>query len=206
MADTTLTSATGGYLTPTSTPPPMDDGLEDILQAVVVGITGLPGEMVRPRWQPSPPAMPEIGTDWCAIGVMTVTPDNAPAVVHDGAGDGSSTLRRHASLDVLASFYGPHAGHYAGLLSDGLYIAQNREAMMRDGLALIEVEPTRNASDYVSTQWRRRIDLPIRLRRRTDRAYPVLNLAGASGTIHYDGGSNAGPLSTSVPFTTEGQP
>lgn len=130
--------------------------------------------------------MPEIGTDWCAIGVMTTTPDNTPAVVHDGSGDGSSTLRRHASLDVLASFYGPNAGSYAALLSDGLYIAQNREAMMRDGLALIEVEATRNVSDYVNTLWRRRIDLPFRLRRRIDRTYPILNVKQGVGNIVAD--------------------
>lgn len=164
----------------------MDDDLEDILQAVVVGITGLPGEMVRPRWQPKPPKQPEISQDWCAIGVMTTTPDNTPAVIHDGSGDGSSTLRRHAGLDVLASFYGPNAGSYAALLADGLYIAQNREALMRDGLALIEVEAARNASDYVNTLWRRRIDLPIRLRRRIDRTYPVLNVKQGVGSIVAD--------------------
>lgn len=206
MDETTATSATGGYLTPSSPSPPMDDCLEDILQAVVVGITGLPGDMVRPRWQPRPPKQPEINQDWCAIGVMSSTPDNTPAIVHDGSGDGSSTLRRHTSLNVLATFYGPCAGHYASLLSDGLYIAQNREAMMRDGLALIEVEPIRSVPSLVNTMWRRTYDLPIRLRRRVDRTYPVLNLTGASGAIHYDGGSVAGPLSTSVPFTTEGQP
>ncbi len=204
MDDTANTSATGGYLTPSSPPSPMDDCLDDILQAVVVGITGLPGDMVRPRWQPRPPKQPEINQDWCAIGIMSSTPDNTPAIVHDGSGDGSSTLRRHTSLDVLASFYGPCAGHYASLLSDGLYIAQNREAMMRDGLALIEVEPIRSVPSLINTLWRRTYDLPIRLRRRVDRIYPILNVEQAVGTITARGGNEDGATTlTNIIQTSE---
>ena len=195
------TSATGGHLTPTTPAPATDTDLEDILQAVVVGITGLPGRMVRPRWQRVPPRQPEVDEDWCAIGIERTTPDGQTARIHDGTGDGSTTSRQHLTLDVLASFYGPCAEGYAGLLADGLYIAQNREGLLRAGMALIDVAPAVNASDLQNTFWRRRIDLPFRLRRRIDRTYPILNIVKVHGTIVAQGGSADGEVITQTPFT-----
>ncbi|WP_217284496.1 phage neck terminator protein [Pseudomonas nitroreducens] len=80
------TSASGGYLTPAGAPTPADEALEDILQPMVVGITGLPGKMVRPRWQPGNPKQPEPNVNWCAIGVMHTKQDANPAIEHDAPG------------------------------------------------------------------------------------------------------------------------
>ena len=46
------TSASGGYLSPTSSPPADDDALSSILHDLVVGVTGLAPTLVFPRWQP----------------------------------------------------------------------------------------------------------------------------------------------------------
>ncbi|OVE94454.1 phage neck terminator protein [Allorhizobium ampelinum] len=175
------TSATGGYLAPTSTQPADDDGLEDIIQAIVVGITGLDGTLVRPRWQPNPPKQPAQNANWCAIGVTRQQPDSYGAIVHSGSGDGSDTLQRHEYLDVLASFYGPQGQAYAGLFRDGLFIAQNREAMRANGLALYEANEIIAAPTLVNTVWNRRYDLSFRLRRQIDRTYDVLNILSADG-------------------------
>lgn len=76
-------SSTGGPLiaedgTPTLA---LDDPFDAFLQSLVVGVTGIPGNLCRPRWQPIPPAEPEVGTDWCAIGVTEETPDGGRAII-----------------------------------------------------------------------------------------------------------------------------
>ena len=55
-----------------------DDALDAVLQAMVVGITGLSGDLVRSQWQVVSPKQPERYTNWCAIGVLTSTPDDNP--------------------------------------------------------------------------------------------------------------------------------
>lgn len=180
----TNTSATGGYLVPSSTAPDYDAALDRIVQQMVVGITGLPGTMVRPRWQPNPPKQPEPSVDWCAIGVQSVIPDDGPAIVHDGSGDGSDTSSRHETMEYVASFYGPHGLGNATLLRDGIAIPQNVEAIEAAGLRFVETSSITPAPALYNEQWIRKYDIRLTLRRQVSRTYPVRNLLSAVGTIH----------------------
>jgi hypothetical protein len=184
-------SSTGGFLVPSSTSPAEDADLEDVVQPILVGITGLTGSLVRPRWQVDPPAQPSPVTNWCAFGVTRSQGDITGSVVHDGSGDGglgASTEQRHETLEILASFYGPAGQGYASLLRGGLGIAQNREALFLAGMGLIECSEITAAPALVNQNWLRRYDLTIRLRRRVDRTYPVRNLLSAHGTIEKETG------------------
>ncbi|MFG1399835.1 phage neck terminator protein [Roseixanthobacter pseudopolyaromaticivorans] len=180
----TNTSATGGYLTPSSSPTVWDDQLDDVLQSMIVGITGLPGQVVRPRWQPNPPKQPEPNTDWCAVGVTHIENDALAAHTHNSAGDGSDTLRRHATLTVMASFYGPHRMGFASQLSDGLLVPQNLEAAVTAGLLLLQASDVVSAADLFNQNWIARADVLMMFRRQIVRTYPVLNILSGVGTIH----------------------
>ncbi|MFG1429181.1 phage neck terminator protein [Roseixanthobacter glucoisosaccharinicivorans] len=180
----TNTSASGGYLVPSSPGPAWDDQLDDVLQAMIVGITGLPGSVVRPRWQPNQPKQPEPSVDWCAVGVTHVENDTFAARIHSGAGDGSDTLQRHATLTVMASFYGPHRMGFAGLLSDGLLIPQNLEAIVTAGLLIRQASDVVSAGDLFNQNWIARADVLMTFRRQINRTYPVLNVVSGVGTIH----------------------
>lgn len=179
------TSATGGYLQPDSAATPVADlDLDLVVQAMVAGVTGLPGDRVRPRWQPTQPRMPEITVDWCAVGVTLTDTERGTAYVdHDGAGEGHDDLVRHEQLDVLATFYGPGAARNAARLRDGLQIAQNRAALDAQGMAFVEAGPVRTVPELVNEQWLRRCDIPITLRRVVRREYAVLNILSAPVSI-----------------------
>lgn len=183
-----FTSATRGPLAPEPALGPADDrALDDILQRLVVDLTGLPGSLVRPRWQPTPPARPPAETDWCAIGVQSLTPDANAWMGHDPAAEGNDVLRRHELIEVLASFYGPNCRGYAGLLRDGLQIAQNRDAIRAQGIGCVEAGATRPVPDLVNQQWLPRCDILLTFRREIVRTYPVKNLLSASGSIASEG-------------------
>jgi hypothetical protein len=186
----TNTSATGGYLVPSSPPPAEDDGLEDQIKLMIQGITGFDPNFVRPRWQPTPPKQPPANANWCAFGVTRQDPDTYASIVHDGTGDGTDTAIRHETIEILASFYGPAGQGYAAMLRDGLMIPQNREALYANGMALYDAMEIIAAPDLTNTQWIRRYDLTVRLRRRVERTYPVLNLLSAEGTIETQNATN----------------
>lgn len=177
------TSATGGYLAPAGTPTPADEALEDILQPMVAGITGLAGKYVRPRWQPGTPKQPEPTVNWCAIGVMQTRPDANPAIEHDGTGDGEDHYQRHQDVILLATFYGPNAQGYAQILADGMYVPQNSEALRAQNMAFVEAGELIAAPELINQQWVRRYDLRIRLRRKIERTYPVLNILSADTPV-----------------------
>jgi hypothetical protein len=178
------TSATGGFLAPTSTQPAEDTALEDQLQSVVVGITGLDDDLVRPRWTPTPRSQPPATTNWCAIGVVRTQADTYSAVIHHSDGNGYDEEQNHETIEVLASFYGPSGQGYAAILRDGLRIPQNRETLYANNLALYDATDITAAPALVNDQWIRRYDLTIRFRRQVTRTYDVLNLLSAAGTIH----------------------
>lgn len=195
-------SATGGYLTPVSPPLPEDDELVNILQEMVVGVTGLDPTLVRPRWQPNPPAMPRPEVNWCAIGISDDLPDDNPFVAHDptaGAeGLGQDILARNEQITVLASFYGPNASGYAKFLRDGLYIEQNREALKEKMLYFVSAGTIRPVPDVRNLQWYPRQDISLRFNRGIERAYDVQNIATVVGTVHVDDNGDGFEVQISV--------
>ncbi|WP_343724936.1 phage neck terminator protein [Herbaspirillum huttiense] len=176
-------SSTGGYLTPVGAQPLDDAALDLVLQGYVVGVTGMQGAMVRPRWQPTVPKQPPADTNWCAIGVQDTDREAVASIQHNPAGDGSDTLRRNEVLTILASFYGPGAKGLATLFADGIQIAQNQEAIAAQGLQFMDSEQILTAPELVNEQWIRRYDLSFRLRRQVVRTYAVLNVESAQVTV-----------------------
>lgn len=178
-------SATGGYITPNAGPPtPLEDAaLENFFQAVIVGLTGLPGNMVFPRWQATPPLIPPITSAWASVGIIEAPADTYAYEIHDPAangGAGQSYLARNEQLGVLCSFYGPSARGLAGVVRDGLQIGQNREALQLAGMTMTDCGDTLSVPALINNQWYSRIDMTVRFRRAVVRTYPILNLLSAS--------------------------
>lgn len=177
------TSATGGYLEPAPTQPLDDDALLDFMQLIIRGITGLPGPMVRPAFQPDPAKRPGIAVDWCAFYIS----NNMPEAGHiyekqDANGLGSTTIR-HETFDMRCSFYGPNSGKLAGRWRDGLEMAQNREPMSLNGMAYVSSSQMVKLGDLVDEQWYRRVDITTVFRRELNRRYEVLSFLQAQGQI-----------------------
>lgn len=178
-----IDSSTGGYLTPVGVQPIDDAALDLVLQGYVVGVTGMQGAMVRPRWQPMVPKQPAVDVNWCAIGVQDTDRDAVASIQHNPAGEGSDILRRNEVLTILASFYGPGAKGLATLFADGIQIAQNQEAIAAEGLAFVDSDRVIAAPELLNEQWIRRYDLSFRLRRQVVRNYAVLTVESVQATV-----------------------
>lgn len=166
---------------------PLEDAaLDAAFQKAIVGMTGLPGNMVRPRWQPTPPKQPEPATNWCAFGVMIRAPWDVPAIEHIGTGNGSDVLRRHEEIDILCTFYGPNAQRFAMLLRDGLVIPQNIEELKSQSLYLVGAGDLRAAPELINQQWVKRYDIGVAFRRQIVRTYAIENLLSADPTLIND--------------------
>jgi hypothetical protein len=175
--------------------PAEDDALDALFQQAVTSITSLPGEWVRPRWQPTEPKQPDSTQNWCAIGVFLATPSAGPGITHI-AGDESATpptadcdqVVRYETLEVLASFYGPNAKQYASMLRDGLSLPQNMEALEANLIGYQSTGPIRQASELVNQVWVRRQDMMLVFYRKVIRQYAVDSIVAANINIVDDSG------------------
>jgi hypothetical protein len=200
-------SSTPGYLLPTPDPHPLEgQELYRFVQQVVVGITGLDGPMVRPRWQAEPANIPDAGVAWCAVGIMSRPADTFPQVIHNPAGNGSDTVQRQERLDIQASFYdlgtSGLADNYAHLLREGFAIPQNRDVMIQAGFVLAYMGDTIPAPMVLKTRWNYRVDLNFSFRRQIDRTYAVLSLQSAHGILYAETSNDEtldSPLSVEPP-------
>lgn len=189
------TSATGGYLTETSSPLGII-AMEDLWHDTITGITGLDNTLVRPSRQLDPALQPDPLTDWCAFDIVRVSSDPWPDVAHVSTGEGSDTVVDHDRYEMGAVFYGPNADTLAGLLRRGLYIWQNRSALRAVGIALQSVGDPVTVPELDSLVWRQRVDLSARFIVESRGSYAVLNLLRSTGSINGDDG-------TAVAFDTE---
>lgn len=182
------TSATGGFLEPGPGPILEDAALVAVFQKVLVGITGLDGSLVRPRWQTKTPKQPDPSVDWCAVGVGDEIPDAGPSIVHDGAaagGLGQDNLQRHIDFDVHVTFYGPNSGGYAARLRDGLCILQNDDLLKMNLIAFVSSGTIARVPELVSEQWVDRRDITLRFRRQVVRTYAIENILSAGVSLAF---------------------
>lgn len=197
-------SSTGGYLVPNPPPSPQpveDSALVNFFQAIVVGLTGFTDPtLVRPRWQPQMPIMPDIATDWIALGINDRPSDTFAAVSHQpslNSGNGADVFGRNETLEILISVYGPNADTNATLIRDGLSIAQNREVLQLVGMGLVEVTSPKAIPPLYNAQWYYRLDMKVYIRRLVLRTYPILNIESILGTVT---SANAKRAVLTVPF------
>lgn len=194
----TNTSATGGVLAPLNTPLTQTQ-IENLLQGLIAGITGLTGTLVRPRWQPEPPKQPAHDVDWCSLGIQTRARHGSPAVTHDGTGSGTDVVLAWERLELLTSFYGPGAQDLISRLLSGLAVDQNRTALRSAGLAYLFAGEPVVAPELIQTRWVQRVDLTLFFELEVRRDYSVLTILCGLVTINTDTGLDV----QTVPMTGE---
>lgn len=185
------TSASGGYLLPlVATPPEEGVDLDALFQQVAVGVTGLAPDLVRPRWQPVTPKLPEPDVNWAGVGVKQQKADAGPYIRHDpdaNGGLGVDTMFRHELVEVAFSFYGPLGQRYAIAMRDGLSIPQNLEALLPFGLKYRDALPVLSVPEQINNRWFKRYDFTIFFARRVTRVFGTENLESAAGVLVTDG-------------------
>jgi hypothetical protein len=162
------------------------------LQTAVATISGLPGNLVRQRWQATPPTNPPPHVTWCAVGVTGIeSKDDYPYIHHDGTmqlpgtpGPGADILHREVTLKAIVTIYGPDPDVIAGMLRDGLYVQQNWEPLHVLGIRMHTVHDLSWTPEFINQQWIDRYDLELIMRQEMVRVYPVLNLDGADVLLH----------------------
>jgi len=166
-----------GFLTLTSTPVPYDDALVDLLQPIWAGVTGIPGNMFFPRWQPdNTPNMPDQDATWAAIGCGTVRSDSFHYETHVDSGAGYDYVQTTEEIDCLTSFYGPSAMALARQLKKGLMIAQNRVGLTALNASLVSVSDALMIPTLLAQKWQRRVDITVTIRRCVEEHFGVLTV------------------------------
>jgi hypothetical protein len=203
------TSSTGGYLQPAASPAPLEGrALLRFIQGIIVGITGLAGNLVRPYHQTEPPDVPDEGEAWAAFRVTRRPSDEYPFVGRLSylPETGNDNLQRHEELDILTTFYDTGsvgldsaqdqlADYNCTLLRDGLLIPQNREPLFLLGMGLVKTGEAVTVPVILKKRWQYRVDLEWTIRRQIDRTYPVGVIVSASGTLYTDTGLPPQPFS-----------
>lgn len=64
-----------------------------------------------------------------------------------------------------------------------MYVPQNSEALKVRDMAFVEAGELIAAPELINQQWVRRYDLRIRLRRKINRTYQVLNILSAEAPV-----------------------
>lgn len=175
-------TSTAGYLVPVTTPAE-GDPLDDLLQESVVGMTGLPGTHVRPRWPAGTalPQRPEPEEDWCSFGIKNVDEDVFAYEGVDPANSEQDVIQRDEIITVLFSFYGPHSMERAKEFSVGMQLSQNRESLRAADIALVEVQSIVVVPVLLAQKWQRRVDMNVVYRRRATWTYAVRKVVDVSG-------------------------
>lgn len=178
-------SQTGGYILPIGQPIiPRNLTFTQFIQTVIVGVSGLPGTSVRPKWQIAPPKQLDITQNWISFGIAAQKPDP-----HNYVGvnqDGSNFTQRNEVVDVTCSVYGPDAVDLQSLISDNLQLPQNCTALTIANMGLVETTSGIRMPEVVNERWMDRVDFSIVIRRLIQREYPIVTFAGANGTIYSD--------------------
>lgn len=176
------TSATGGYLLPQAQPSVFGtQTFEEFLQQVFVGISGLSGNLVRPRWQPKPPTQPDNDVNWLSIGLTEDDSDTNAYVGVDS--NGNNQFMRMEALSVECMFYGPRSLEVGKIVRDGFQIRQNLETLQASNMNFVNTSRMVRTPDFVNELWIDRWAMTVYMRREILRVYPILTLLSGSGSL-----------------------
>lgn len=179
------TSATGGALLPSASPAPLEgDALDNFLHDYLVSLTGIPKNMVRPRWQPTPANIPVFGSDWVGFGILNFNAETFAAEQHFTNPSVYNAIKRHEDLECQASFYGPNSASFAAIFRDGMQLAQNREVLIVNGMNLVASGNIVAMPELIKERWLKRYDLTFTIRRMIVREYAVDNIVSAGLELH----------------------
>lgn len=159
--------------------------LTQFIQTVLVGLSGLPGNFVRPRWQIEPPKQPDVNVNWMGFGIDVNTPD-ANAYVWTARDNASLYSQRMEALDIGCTIYGPEALEIYELLRDGFQITNNLAALTNAKMGFVEVTTARKVPELFDGRFYNRVQASVILRREVQRIYAVPTLLSASGTVYTD--------------------
>lgn len=166
-------SSVAGFLAP-ETAPLYDDPLDDFLHAFLATLSTLPGALVRPRWQPEPPNLPNFSINWLAWGITDIDEDRFAH--QEQVSTNSLEVSRDEVLSMLLSFYGPKAGQLAKQVSTSIQLGQNRAYLRAQSMTVVEVMPQVRVPALLKEKWVPRVDMRIVFRRRAVSAYQVKTL------------------------------
>lgn len=169
-----------GFLTPLGASPHYDDALDADLTGWIVGVSGLPPEMVMAKWSDPPPATPEAGITWCDF-FTNVKQAEAP-FFHSQDSD-QSVLQSTESVDVTCGFYGPGAQAVAALFRDGLNVPQNNAELNRLDLTFLQCGEITPDPEFINNQWLRRNILTVTLKRSIARRYGIRSILSSAVKI-----------------------
>lgn len=160
-----------------------DDSLDDAIQAGIVGALGaLPGELVKPRWQPEPPNAQQQATNWASVGVVSseMSVNSYEEALLD---DNTLQIRYLERLYVLVSFYGTNAALYDARLRAGLMVTHNTAAFRAAGLAVVEHGTPTRVPSLLKARWQPRVDSTLILSRFSAHKFGVGRIKFAALTI-----------------------
>ena len=169
--------------------PTSSEEVIDLLTRLVVNITSLQTNLVRPRWQPTPPEQPPVNVTWAAVGVVG---RSAQGFNYQGMSNLPGTnieallQRRWASFEVLVSFYGPNSDDISEQFRDGVQIVQNLAGLYSAGIKITSVDSILKVPDLVNLQWIDHNDIRLELVREFDRYYPMKSVIEANGSLVTD--------------------
>lgn len=190
-----MDSSTGGFLTPQSSSELLfGEKLNQIIHDWIMGLTGLNGKVIMPRWQIVPPNLPNsFTTDWMTFGVTRKIRDGYSYISHQvdsstGLIVESDQSTRWQSIFVLCSIYGPNQEFTEASISQGLYIQQNNEYLFQYYIRPIGTNETIIVPELIKNDWVTRWDLEIELSMQVTFNYSVNSILSALGTLNTDTG------------------
>lgn len=194
-------SSEPGYLRSTSSSP-YGEALENLFHDALVGITGLAGNLVRPKNQVNVANQPGFDVNWCSFSVY-VEPvlSNAYKTLLD---DLTYTVEGTETLSVMASFFGPQYQDAERAWRDGIQLSQNRDELLASGIAFLQFADPVTVPLLLKERWVKHVDLRGTFQRWARREYKVRSLLSADGTIYADptpAGEVIGTFETDPPPT-----
>jgi len=187
-----MASNVAGYLVPTYS---TTEGatLEDFFNTVIVALTGLTGDKVRPMFQINPPKLPSNSVDWCGFAINEIdSDDNA----YYEQATTTATMQRNEYAQLLISFYGINAMINAKKIRDSLQLGQNRDALRTNGIGITGFTNAVRVPELINDIWYNRVDITMQFAREIRASYNVFTILSthASTLIKTDNFSELDPV------------
>lgn len=189
---TANSSATGGALLPTVVAGSFGTAFNKLMHDWLLGLTGLTGNYIMPRWQLIPPNIPNSETtDWMTFGITRKKRLGTDYRVHFSNSSfplGGNQSTRWEKFWLLCSMYGPNQDLTETKISQGIFEPQNSESLLANYIRPISTNETVIVPELIKSVWITHWDLEIEFIRAVVLDYNINDLTSATGQLKTDTG------------------
>lgn len=152
-----------------------------VIHDFIAGVTGIDNTLIRPMYQPNPPTIPPLGTDWIAYNITSR--DEIGHSYQSVSTLDVFKMQQQKELELTISIYGSNALQNITNFRAAIELSQNWDSLRPYNISFQQCGKAIRSPELYNMRWLDKYTIIISLNQLAITNAPIISLINATPTI-----------------------